>query len=433
MFPKDYEIKKEMVVQLWIAQGFIQLSNTKQQLEEVANEYFKDLLWRSFFEEGMGGLRYKMHDLIHDLAQLVAGAECTIITLGRNNFDEKTRHVSIPFYIDSSFIETSSLLVRAEKLRTCLLTFKSRNQYGAGEIDKSMMNKLILSCRRLRALGLCGVHIERIPDSIEKLIHLTYLDFSWNKNIETLPDAISRLWKLQTLKVNNCRNLKELPRDIRFLVGLRHLENSYCERLSHMPVGLGQMTCLQTLSSFVVRDNQASTSGPISSGLDELNSLNSLRGELEISNLRCLEDVYSEPSAANLRAKQYLDRLTLTWHADSPFFCSEDDNDGDEKLLEGLEPHLNLKFLCVWGYGGVRFSSWLSLLTNLVSLDIYSCKRCQQLPRLSQLHSLESLSVSGMEVLEYISDGDMNEEVPTLSFFPSLKSIYFDGNPNLKG
>ncbi|KAK4591952.1 hypothetical protein RGQ29_016430 [Quercus rubra] len=434
LFPKDYEIDKVTLIRLWIAQGLIRPSNKNQELEDVADEYFKDLLRRSFFEE-MGGLKYKMHDLIHDLAKLVAGAECTIITLDRNNFDEKARHVSIPFYIYSSSIETSSLLVRAEKLRTCLLTFKPTSRYCAGEIDKSMMNKLILSCRRLRALGLCGVQIERVPDSIKKLIHLTYLDFSCNKNIETLPNAISRLWKLQTLKVNDCQNLKELPRDIRFLVGLRHLENSYCKRLSHMPGGLGQMTCLQTLSSFVVRDNQASTSGPISSGLEELNSLNSLRGELQISNLRCLKDVYSKPSAANLRAKQYLDRLTLNWHADYPYFYSDDnnDNDGDEKLLEDLEPHQNLKYLSVFWYGGVRFSSWLSLLTNLVNLGIIDCKRCQQLPRLSQLHSLESLSVSGMEVLEYISDGDMNEEVPTLSFFPSLKSICFNGNPNLKG
>ena len=280
----------------------------------------------------------------------------------------------------------------------------------------------------MRALGLCGVQIEKVPDSIEKLIHLTYLDFSNNGNIETLPNAISRLWKLQTLKVNGCENLKELPRDFRFLVGLRHLENSNCRRLSHVPDGLGKMTCLQTLSLFVVRDNQASTSAPISSGLDELNSLNSLRGELEISNLRCLEDVYSEPNAANLRAKQYLDRLTLLWHANDPNFCSEDNNDGDEKLLEGLQPHQNLKFLSVNGYGGVRFSSWLSLLTNLVDLSIYGCQRCQQLPRLSQLHSLEHLSLRRMKVLEYI-----NEEVPTSSFFPSLKSIYIFGCRNLKG
>ena len=332
---------------------FYPTSNKNQELEDVADEYFKDLLWRSFFEEvtnGRGELKYKMHDLIHDLAQLVAGAECTIMTLDQNNFDEKTRHVSLPFYIASSFIETLGLLVRAEKLRTCLLTFETNT--WARKLDKSKLNKLILSCKRLCALGLCGVQIERVPNSIEKLIHLTYLDFSENHGIKTLPNAISRLRKLRTLKVNGCLNLKELPRDIRFLDGLRHLENSNCRGLSHMPHGLRQMICLQMLSLFVVRDNQASNSGPISSGLDELNSLNSLRGELQISNLRNLEDVYSEPSAANLRAKQYLDQLTLLWYANENLFsCSNDDNDGDEKLLEGPQPHQNLKFLSVWGMG----------------------------------------------------------------------------------
>ena len=85
------------------------------------------------------------------------------------------------------------------------------------------------------------------------------------------------------------------------------------------------------------------------------------------------------------------------------------------------------------GYGGVRFSSWLSLLTNPVGLSITSCKRCQQLPQLSQLHSLECLSLINMKVLEYISDGGINEEVPTSSFFPSLKSICIALCPNLKG
>nr|XP_023916228.1 putative disease resistance protein RGA3 [Quercus suber] len=77
LFPKDYEIDKVTLAQLWIAQGFIRPSNKNQELEDVANEYFKDLLWRSFFEEVnvFRNFKYKMHDLIHDLAQLVAGAE----------------------------------------------------------------------------------------------------------------------------------------------------------------------------------------------------------------------------------------------------------------------------------------------------------------------------------------------------------------------
>ncbi|KAK7844651.1 putative disease resistance protein rga4 [Quercus suber] len=37
-----------------------------------------------------------------------------------------------------------------------------------------------------------------------------------------------------------------------------------------------------------------------------------------------------------------------------------------------------------------------------------------------------------MEVLEYISDGDINEEVPTLSFFPSLKKLSIEGGSKLK-
>ena len=50
LLPKDYEMEKERLIQLWIAQMFIPSSNNDQQ-EEVANEYFKDLLWRSFLEE----------------------------------------------------------------------------------------------------------------------------------------------------------------------------------------------------------------------------------------------------------------------------------------------------------------------------------------------------------------------------------------------
>ena len=50
LFPKDYEMENERLIQLWIVQGFILSSNNEQQ-EEVANEYFKDLHWGSFFEE----------------------------------------------------------------------------------------------------------------------------------------------------------------------------------------------------------------------------------------------------------------------------------------------------------------------------------------------------------------------------------------------
>ncbi|XP_075675202.1 disease resistance protein RGA2-like [Castanea sativa] len=430
VFPKDCEIEKEMVVRLWIAQGFIQLSNTKQ-LEEVANEYFKNLLWRSFFEEvedEFGNLKYKMHDLIHDLAELVAMVDCKHVDRDSKNVDvdEKIRHVSCPCIIRSSLNETLSLLVKVKKIRTFLRTSNYFN-----ELDESMLNTITSNFRSLRALGIGGLRITRVPNSIGNLIHLKYLDLS-RSSIITLPEAITRLWNLQTLKVFSCGSLKELPKDIKELVNLRHLDDKKCGALNNMPRGLGQLTCLQTLPLFVVSKDSSSTSKHVG-GLGELNQLNNIRGTLKITHLERLEDANSECKAANISGKQHLEELKLRWDQEGNI------NNDDEKSLDGLQPHQNLKYLSVRGYGGVRFSSWLSLLANLVEINIFNGERCQHLPRLSQLPSLQSLRLFHMKDLEYMSDGDISEEVPASStgsstpFFPLLKSLSIEYCPKLKG
>ena len=246
LFPKDYEMDKETIIQLWMAQGFIPSSNGNQQLEDVGDEYFNDLLWRSFFEEVItkpfGMLRYKMHDLIHDLAQSIAGEECKLVNFDAKNINEKIRHVSCPFSIDSSFIETLRSSVKGYKIRTFLQT--SNWTFHAIQ-DESMLNTFILSFKSLRALDFRGLKITRVPNSIGKLIHLKYLVLTCC-SLETLLDSITRLWNLQTLKLEECRKLKELPKNIKALVNLRHLDNSDSNKLSHMPSGLGQMTCLRT-------------------------------------------------------------------------------------------------------------------------------------------------------------------------------------------
>nr|XP_023876130.1 putative disease resistance protein RGA3 [Quercus suber] len=51
LFPKDYEIDKSSLINMWVAQGFITLHDKKQCPKDVGHEYFMDLLWRSFFQE----------------------------------------------------------------------------------------------------------------------------------------------------------------------------------------------------------------------------------------------------------------------------------------------------------------------------------------------------------------------------------------------
>ena len=206
-------------------------------------------VWRSFFEEVgdmFGNLKYKMHDLIHDLAESVAMVDCKLVDRDNKNVNEKIRHVSCPFFIGSSFNETLSLLVKAKKIRTFLLISNYSN-----ELDEPMLNTITLNFRGLRALDIGGLEITRVPNSIEYLIHLKYLNLS-SSSIITLLGAITRLWNLQTLEVFSCWRLKELPKDTKELVKLRHLDANECRALSNMPRGLGQLTCLQTLPLFVV-------------------------------------------------------------------------------------------------------------------------------------------------------------------------------------
>ncbi|XVE68894.1 hypothetical protein DITRI_Ditri09bG0106000 [Diplodiscus trichospermus] len=51
IFPKDYEFIMEELIQLWMAEGFLQFSKENGKVEELGEEYFKDLVSRSFFQQ----------------------------------------------------------------------------------------------------------------------------------------------------------------------------------------------------------------------------------------------------------------------------------------------------------------------------------------------------------------------------------------------
>ena len=69
--PKDQETSKRFLIELWMANGFFS-SNEKLDLEDVGNEVWNELYWRSFFQDikldEYGNITFKMHDLIIDLA-----------------------------------------------------------------------------------------------------------------------------------------------------------------------------------------------------------------------------------------------------------------------------------------------------------------------------------------------------------------------------
>ncbi|GMJ13364.1 hypothetical protein like AT3G14470 [Hibiscus trionum] len=422
LFPKDYEINKQMLISLWIAEGFIQSLQGIQCLEELGDEYFMDLLRRSFFQdveydEWGNVISCKLHDLMLDLAQLVAGSDTSMVDLDCKNICERTRHVSFNAELDSSWRIPPPLL-NTNKIRTFLLPMQPIHRVILDEVDP---DTIISSLRRLRVLDLHNTGLHMLPSSISKLKHLRYLDLSKNEVIRKLPSSITELLNLQTLKVYSCKRLEELPRKLRDMVSLRHLETGQCTGLTHMPSGIGQLTSLQTLTRFVVGADSFERS---SGGLSELKDLNELRGELMIAKLENLRNVASECKEANLKGKQHLEVLTLDWSREVTKHISSEE---DEALLEGLQPHSNLKEFHIYGYRAERFPNWMSfdlslLLPNLLEITIWNSTRCLHLPLFSHLPKLKVLRLEVITAIEYIEDSSAE----------SSSSLSFRGNP-LKG
>ncbi|XP_059450839.1 putative disease resistance protein RGA1 [Corylus avellana] len=434
LFPKDSKIKVEVLIKLWIAQGFIHSSDRNRRLEDAGHEYFMDLLWRSFFQEpytnAYGDIEScKMHDLIHDFAQsVVAGNECIIVNPNSEDIVERTRHVAFdPAY---SFSDIPAPLLKANKIRTLLLQLPivNRDFIVPAGWNKSIFDTLISSFKCLRALNLSNLNIQEVPNFIGKLKHLRFLDLSRNGGIKLLPTSITKLQNLQTLNLENCSGLTELPEDMSNLISLRHLEIDGCS-LTHMPRGLKKLTSLNTLSYYILgkKENHVLK---LKGGLSELNGLNELRGKLCIKGLEHLRSYPVEAKAANLERKQYLQDLELLWDPEADE--ADDDIDkviaNDEQLLQNFRPHLNLKRILIVGYAGVGFSSCrVSSLSNLVHLIIKSCRWCQHIPPLNQFPFLKHLYLYELSALEYLGN---NESDVSSS---SLESICLEDLPKLKG
>ncbi|VVA34422.1 PREDICTED: putative disease resistance [Prunus dulcis] len=445
--PPDYEIPVENLIRLWVAQGFVKSSNPNECLEDVGYEYYKELVWRSFFQEEekdeFGIIKScKMHDLMNELAVKVAGEGSTRIDRNKTDFDAKRLlHVSFDFNVDSSEWKIPTSLLESNKLRTFL--FLSQNGWEMS-FHKSFCATIASNFKSLRMLSLNELSVTKLPKCLRKMIHLRYLDLSGNP-IKRLPNWIVKLQNLETLDLSRCEYLVELPRDIKKLINLRHLILANCDNLAWIPRGLGELTHVRTLNTFVLSENKSMLRD--SAGLSELGKLKDLRGKLKIRNLWCEQDMVSELNydCAVLKEKRHLYSLALYW-----MDIERENNDAEEsdviiKSMEALQPHSSLKKLVVKGYPGVRFASWFHSLTNIVNLKLSDCDRCQHLPPLDHLPFLKSLHLNELWNLEHISAEDMVKDFasdetmmmsaasPSTTFFPSLERLSLIDCPNLKG
>ncbi|GLT82900.1 hypothetical protein SLE2022_012280 [Rubroshorea leprosula] len=420
-------MEKEMLIQLWMAHGFLQPSGGKE-MEDIGDDYFNDLLSYSLFQDAKTDsyrsvITCKMHDLIHDLAQSVSEPQTLILGNGSpGNITAATRHLN---------------LVSDEGMAAVEIGYDMQKLHTLFSKTDAFHNKPA-NFKKTRVLSFCGSNIRELPAVLRKLKHLRYLDVSETK-IKELPVFIIRLYQLQTLRFMDCDCIERPVEGIGNLVNLRHL---YFNSEKLMPAGVGTLTCLQTLKLFVVGQQKGRQ-------IEELGGLSQLKGKLEIANLKMVRN-REEAIIAKLSEKTTIQELALDFDRKIDEFyrwkrhrlrrpkvseeCrSEERRKHDEDVLEGLQPHSNLKSLRISNYCGEKFPSWMlddlgnlgeSIhLKNLVSLKLFNFHQLKIIPSLT-LSNLVELIIYALDELESMASLSLNSGAKVhIEECKNLKSI----------
>ncbi|KAI3950126.1 hypothetical protein MKW98_008571, partial [Papaver atlanticum] len=416
IYPKDCIIKRKTLIWMWMAEGFLGNSRSSMEMETLGNEYFNSLLSNSFFQEQEKdefGIKKscKMHDLVHDLAVSVAKSESSIKIVSKLGEEDisRLRRVSLVFQ-NNEFSQLPTALAKVKKLRAFIST-------ESKFIDNSYVLQICMNFNYVRVLDLRESSINELPSSIAKLKHLRYLDLSRSK-LTKLPNSITTLYNLQTLILKNCHELKDLPADMRKLTKLSHLIFNIYEFqnwIPPMPKQLRSLTSLTCLPIFVVGNKNDGF------GIEELRELNLLSDKLGIYNLQSIRNG-KDAEGGGIKEKQHILRLELHWTRDG---CNNEED--IHEVLEGLQPHQNLKRLGIYNYVGLKFPTWMMipnhLPPNLVHVVLRDCKTCEHLPPLGLLPSLMFLEIDGLSAVKSITNDFYGSNNINGFSFTSLESL----------
>ncbi|GKC13362.1 NB-ARC domains-containing protein [Tanacetum coccineum] len=415
LFPKDDLFKKDDLVLLWMAEGFLHQPDHPSKLteERLGHYYFEELLSRSFFQHAPDNESlFVMHDLMHDLATSVAGEFFFRLEKGMgNNLNklalEKLRHMS--------FVRGEYEAYKKFKEGNCLRTFLSvgvTKRWLIHFMPNNVLADLLPQLPLLRVINLSNYNISEVPECFGSLKHLRYINLS-RTNITSLPETVCDLYNLQTLILFGCTSLSKLPNNFSKLMNLRHLDIRYTPDLKDMPLGIGELKSLQTLSKIII-------GGENDFCITQLKDLKNLRGGVSIEGLNKVKEA-TEAREANLSQKK-LNELELVWSDVSDGSVKETDI---KDVLDALKPYDgDLKNLRIVNYCGLVFPKWVgdTSFLRLAHVSMRGCKNCTFLPPFGQLPSLKVLSIQHMDNVKVVGSEFLGNGVS----FTSLEVLSFE-------
>ncbi|XP_047055467.1 putative disease resistance RPP13-like protein 1 [Lolium rigidum] len=355
IFPRRHCLEGHELVKLWAAEGFARCTSEGEEMEDVCQEYFDELVSASFLqlkakEYPHESDYYLVHDLLHDLAEKAAGSDC--FRIEKSELQEKCAAVEVPPNVRHMFVQFYDTLLITTKI--CQLCNLRTLIIGSGPtwdaVSEQVLKFMFKRLRKLRVLTItagCSARYDvpsvmPLPACIDQLRHLRYLAFRLHDSTNLrmiLPATFSKLYHMQVLDFGCIEEVVfSSCEDFGNLVNLRHV---VCSVFVNIP-SIGRLTSLQTMSGFDVRKEQGYE-------FRQLGNLKKLRGKLWIRGMQNVESK-EESLEANLAGKEGISTLELTWWGGGK---------ASPEVLDGLCPPKDLKSLIMNGYHGIRYPSWM--------------------------------------------------------------------------
>ena len=423
LYPKDWQIEKDELIQLWMAQGYLELSGEHDFMENTGNQFVMTLLKKSIFQDAKmddnGDVHsFKMPDLVHDFATCVADGDCCYLDSEGTSLVASPMHVSL----EPNAVHLLDTLDKSRLRTLILLSSDEEEELNWDELF------VISKFKYLRALKLSYPPLSKLSGSIGKLKHLRYLNLSCCRGLGSLFKSISNIFLLQTLIMTPNEKVEFSTMDISKLRNLRHLHISDWEALEDKnPAGFGKLSMQQFKG--MGYSNQYSLPRQYE-GMLFSNWLFALSNLVEISLFLCgrfryLPSLERHPFLKSLHIS-YLEELECIYYEEaspSTFFPA-------------------LESLTFWFCG--KFKGWSSMLDDfnhpnsschlslppfpcLSQLSIIGCPLLTEMPTFPSLESRLELFDSSVETFEatlnMVASTCLNDSRP-LSI---LKSLHIDG------
>ncbi|XP_044445640.1 putative disease resistance protein RGA1 [Triticum aestivum] len=195
MFPKDYKFAKDFLADIWIALGYVESA-------QEASMCFDALANRSFFQKASPhSVKYVIHDLMHDTAQLVSKNECFIIKHASDldKVPSNVRHLSIFTNGDVQCSELKSICNK-KNLRSLVCD----ESYSKAKDFESMMDCWFKELLKICVFSCKLSKVRQLPENMGNSKHMRHLCLLGSSNFSTFPSTFCQLHHLKVIDRGSC-------------------------------------------------------------------------------------------------------------------------------------------------------------------------------------------------------------------------------------